>query len=197
MKKTLVMIIVLGLTAISVSRAQGGHVSFQYAISFGTGDLGDYVSKTSFRGAVFEYQRNIGENISAGVEFGWNVFFENKDYDTYTYGSESLSGKQFRYSNNLPMLLTASYILSPDKSLQPYVNLGIGTMYTLRNTDMGVWTWEQTAWHFALKPEIGVLYELSYSVALQATGKYYMGFASGDLETQSYLTLSAGIAFLF
>jgi len=46
---------------------------------------------------------------------------------------------------------------------------------------MGLWRLEEKAWHFALKPEIGLLYQLNPGTALKITGKYYVGFAAGDL----------------
>jgi hypothetical protein len=118
------------------------------------------------------------------------------DYDTYTIETVSLTGVQYRYSNILPMLVTGEYALTLESPLKPYVNLGIGTMYNIRSTDMGLWRVEEKTWHFALKPEIGFLYELSPAAALKVSGKYYVGFAAGGLETQSYFALSAGIAIM-
>ena len=196
MKKTIIYLILLGITIPGMVRAQGSSVSIQYVIGFGAGDLGNYITKTSFRGAVFNYQKSINENLSAGIEMGWNVFYERMDNDTYTIESVSLSGVQYRYSNILPMLVTAQYNLNTENPLKPYVNLGIGTIYNIRTTDMGLWRLEEKAWHFALKPEIGLLYELNPAAALKVSGKYYVGFAAGGLETQSYFALSAGIAFM-
>ena len=197
MKKVIYISIMLCLLIPGIVKAQGGYTAIQYVIGFGAGDLGDYISKPSFRGAVFEYQKSISENVSAGLELGWNVFYEKKDYDTYTIEPASLSGVQYRYSNNFPMLVTAEYNLKPNDFVKPYANLGIGTMYTIRNTDMGIWTLEEKAWHFALKPEIGMLVEVNANAAFKIAGKYYVGFASGDLETQSYFAITGGFAFLF
>jgi hypothetical protein len=174
MKNKVLFIVLLSFAIPGMVQAQSGYASIQYVIGFGTGDLGSFISKASFRGAVFEYQRNINPNLSAGLEIGWNTFYEKKDYDTYTQETVSVSGLQYRYSRNL----------------------GIGTMYTKRDTDMGQWRLAQEAWHFALKPELGLLYELNFSTDLKASAKYYTGFAGGDLESsQSYFAITAGIAF--
>lgn len=79
--------------------------------------------------------------------------------------------------------------------LRHYVNFGIGTMYTQRDTDMGLWRLREVAWHFALKPEVGLLYEINFNTAFKVAAKYYTGFSAGDLETQSNLTISGGFAF--
>ena len=66
----------------------------------------------------------------------------------------------------------------------------------IRATDMGLWRLEQNPWQFAIKPEVGFLYELSYGTSLKVAAKYYHGFAAGDLdEAQGYFSITAGLAF--
>lgn len=175
---------------------QPGYVSFQYATGFGVGDLGEYISAPSFRGTLVEYRKPVQDNLLVGFDLGWNVFYEKLDYATYTIGTESLSGIQYRYQNEIPILISADYLLSIENAFKPYVGLGIGTMYTERSTDMNLYRREQNPWHFAVKPEVGFLYELSYSTSLKFGAKYYYGFKSGNLdEPQGYISISAGLAF--
>jgi opacity protein-like surface antigen len=97
----------------------------------------NYISQPSFRGGLIEYRKAIKDNVLVGVDFGWNVFYEKKDADTYTSGTEALSGVQYRTQNAIPILVSAEYFLSTENALKPYVGLGIGTMYLERSTDMG------------------------------------------------------------
>lgn len=94
------------------------------------------------------------------------------------------------------MLVAADYYLSPGETFNPFVGLGLGTMYSRRNTDMSTYTLEEEAWHFVLRPEAGFIYEVSPDVGLSATAKYYIGFEAGDLPTQSYITLNFGVVFM-
>lgn len=198
MKKLILILAISFIANIGLMKAQDGYTSFQYAIGFGTGDLGDYINKTSFRGFLFEYKKSFGnENIYVGFDLAWNAFYEKMDYDTYTNGNASLSGKQWRYNNQFPMLISADYLLQPDNDLSPYINFGLGTMYSKRRTDMGIYMLEQDAWHFALKPEIGAIYDFGNNSGFKLAAKYYTGFKSGDLETQSYFVISAGLVFKF
>lgn len=197
MRKNIILTIILFLVISCTAFAQRGYTSVEYIIGFATGDLGGYVGKTSFRGAVFEYQRSVNTNVTAGFEVGWSTFYERKDYDTYTIDNQALSGVQYRTSNHVPILVSAEYVLKPDNEIKPYVNLGVGTMYSRRDTDMGVWRLREEAWHFALKPEVGLMYEMNLNTSFNLSGKYYTGFASGDLETQSYFALGAGFIFHF
>ena len=195
MKKIAFILVFAGLVVSGKLSAQGDYTSIQYVMSFGTGDIADYISNASFRGGVIDYHKQLNTNLLAGIEFGWNTFYEKKDYDTYTKGNASLSGIQYRYSNNSPLLVTAEYHLQPENSIKPYANFGLGTMYTKRSTDMGMYRITEDTWHFAIKPELGFMIDLGISSALKIAAKYYIGFGAGDLETQSYLGISAGFAF--
>jgi outer membrane protein len=189
-------IIVFALLIYSLAAAaQNSVTTIQYSMGFGTGDLGSYINKASFRGFIIDYRKMVQPNIGVGVDMGWNVFYEEKPYDTYTSGSNDISGKQFRYNNQFPMLVAADYYLSPGEKINPFAGIGIGTMYSLRNTDMGTWTLEQNAWHFALCPEAGVLLNIKPGLDFSLSAKYYHGFKSGDLSAQSYFALNLGFVF--
>ncbi len=196
--KKIIAIAVFGLMVFSQNAysQQPGYISFQYAISVGTGDLGDFIPATSFRGAVFEYRGAVTDRILLGVDFAWNTFYERQDSDSYTRGTQTVTGTQYRYQNELPILVSADYFFNVENAFRPYAGLGIGTMYTERATDMGIWRLLQNPWHFALKPEVGFLYELSYSTSVKVAAKYYWGTKSGELDAaQSFISLSAGLAF--
>lgn len=175
---------------------QESYVSLQYGVSLGTGDLADYVSKASWRGILLEYRSALKGNLMVGAEVGWNVFYEKKDYDTYTIGTESLSGIQYRTQNVVPVLASADYLFMSDKPLKPYLGLGIGTIYSERATDMGMYRWVENNWQFALKGEAGLLYQLSYTSSVKFAAKYYNGFKTTSLDSQGYFSLSLGMAWV-
>jgi outer membrane protein len=197
MKRVIAIAIICSLFSVTQLFSQvENHISIQYDMSFGTGDLGDYISAPSFRGASAQYRYAVTHNILVGIDAAWNVFYEKKDYDTYTEGTQTLTGVQYRYQNEVPLLVAADYVFNPDKDFQPYIGVGIGTIYSERNTEMGIWVLETNPWQFALKPEVGFMYKISYGSALKLGFKYYSGMG-GDLDTQSYFTISAGFAFGF
>ena len=169
-----------------------------YSMGFASCDLSDFISQASFRGATMEFRKMVQPNIGVGLTFGWNVFYEELSRESYTVGSSTLTGKQFRYSNHFPMLLGGNYYLSPGEQFNPFVGLGIGTIYTRRNTDMNLYTLEQEAWNFALQPEVGFLYTLTDGAAIYVSGRYNQGFKAGnELDAaQSYFTLNVGFSFV-
>lgn len=195
MKKQLLTFFILLCAGISAS-AQSSSFSFQYSMGFGVGDVGDFISSPSFRGATLEWRKYVQPNVTVGIETGWNVFYKALPSDTYTSGNTSLTGKQYRYQNQVPLLAAANYFLKTDEKLKPFVGLGLGTMYSRRNTDMSLYTIEQEAWHFALRPEVGLLYSMSDVTAAYLGVKYYTGFTAGDFDkSQSYLAINVGFVF--
>lgn len=194
--KRIVLSILIAFAAVTISAAQNSYVDVAYSIGFGTGDMGDFIKKASFRGISFDYRYAVQPNIAVGFSAGWNTFYEEKASDTYTVDNASLTGKQYRYSNNVPLLATVTYLLSPDEFFCPYAALGIGTMYARRNTDMNLYTLEQEGWPFVIQPEVGVRLQAADNVGVLVSLKYLNGFKAGDFNSaQSYFTLNVGLAF--
>lgn len=195
MKQILLALIVTS-ASINIAMAQNSYVDVAYSIGFATGDMGDFIKKASFRGISFDYRYAVQPNIAIGFNLGWNTFYEEKGSDTYTVDNASLTGKQYRYSNNVPMLATGTYLFSPDEFFCPYAALGIGTMYVRRNTDMNLYTLEQEGWPFVLQPEVGVRLQTADNVGILVSLKYLNGFEAGDFDSgQSYLSLNLGFSF--
>jgi len=196
MKRIYYIIIAIFLLGATTIQAQRSRTYMTYAVGFGMGDLGDYISTPSWRGASLDFYHMMNPNVGIGGSVAWNVFYEEKDYDTYTEGTASLTGKQYRYSNHVPMLANVNYYFSPEDKLIPFIGLGTGVMFTRRNTDMNIYTVEQEAWNFTLEPQIGFEINNSFTSGLTVILKYYSGFQAGDLEEgQSYLSLNVGWVF--
>jgi outer membrane protein len=197
MKKIIALVIFCSLVSVTSIFSQAeNHLSIQYDMSFATGDMGSYISAGSFRGASAQYRYAVTDNILVGMDAAWNVFYEKKDYDSYTSGTQTLTGIQYRYQNQVPLLAAIDFVFMSEKKFQPYLGLGLGTMYSERSTQMGIWYVEENPWQFALKPEAGLMYNMATGSALKLGFKYYAGMG-GDLGTQGYFTISLGFAFKF
>lgn len=194
MKKIFLAIALIGLFAVSQVKAQESFFAIEYSVGFGMGDTKDFVNTVSWRGMAFEYRYFVQPAVGVGFETGYNLFYEKKPYATYTQGTKSLSGTQFRYLHMVPILGTLNYHFKPDTSTDPYVGLGLGTLYANRDVDMGMYSLNQDAWQFALRPEIGVLIS-TYNADFIVAAKYMMGFKTSNMDANNYFTINLGIAF--
>ena len=128
MKKIFIAICTLMVFGLTTIQAQT-KTSLTYGIGFGMGDLGDFISQPSFRGATVDFRQMTNDKMGIGFSLGWNVFYEEKSSDTYTFENQSLTGKQYRYSNHIPMLASFDYYLTAGQKINPFIGLGTGVMY--------------------------------------------------------------------
>lgn len=196
MNKRIIALYLLIVASCGMALAQS-YTTVSYSMSVPAGSISDFISQPSFRGIAIDYRSLVYANLGVGFSAGWNVFYEALDYDTYTIDNVSVSGKQYRYSNHVPLLAAADYFLQPGEAFNPFVGIGIGTMYSRRNTDMNLYTYELDAWNFALQPQVGFNYTLNNRSALTVMARYYQGFAAGQIEgDQSFFSLNVGFTFM-
>jgi opacity protein-like surface antigen len=170
----------------------GSSFGLTYSISFPMGDLHDYISKTSFRGIEMEYNYHLKRTMSLGIATGWNTFYERVEQKTYTDGTASITGVQYRYTNTVPILLTGRYIKAGSGKAEPFLGVGIGTLYADRATDFGLYRISRDAWQFCVAPELGVILKSDRGVAGLISARYYSAFDASNLSGQPYISLNIG-----
>lgn len=189
-------VLFLFLIAASTSGFAQTLTSVEYSMGFGTGNMKEFITPASFRGFTFDLRKMVQPNVGVGIELGWNVFYDELSNDVYSIGNVSYSGKQYRYDNKFPMLVSADYYFKPGEQINPFVGFGLGTVFSMRTTDMGQYRFEDEGWHFAIKPEAGVLIEVNPSLGVSLTAKYYYGFETSDFGPQGYFALNFGLVFM-
>jgi opacity protein-like surface antigen len=196
MKKRIIFIVMLAAGVfISPFVSAQSSTSVLYSIGIPMGALKDHTNNVSGRGTTIEYQKFIKPNISVGVNFAYSVFYEEKPYGSYNMGTATLTGYQYRYNNLFPMLVNGQYHFLSEGMIKPYLGLGIGTVYNLRNTDMGTWTIEENNWHFLMSPEAGVVINVSPYVGIKVNAKYDNAFKISEADGFANLNFNFGVVF--
>lgn len=198
--KNLYIILFLFISATTQSVAQIGesYLTLHYSTALGLGSTHDGISKLSFRGASFEYKKFVASDLVAvGLDLNWNVLYEKKSYDTYTYGSTSLSGTQYRSLNVLPFMATFDYFFADeDHVVQPFIGLGVGPVHTIENVDMGLYRYNTKDWHMGLKPQVGLWYYLNETTKLSVSSEFLYAFKTAETAKRELLTFNIGFAFI-
>ncbi len=189
MKKILFLLLVSGVFTVPAFAQHS--FSMQYSMGFG-GTINNFITSTSLRGATFEYKIYPDPSFSIGLDAGWNHFYERHAFDTYTSGNTSYSGVQFRYADAVPIYITGNYYFSPGNKVNPFLGVGVGTIYLSRYLDMGIFRITEDEWHFGVKPEGGALVNLSPDMDLILSLRYNKAFATTDTADQSYMTFNIG-----
>jgi len=193
--KKLFFLLIVSLCMHGLFAQRHGVFILSYPIGFPMGDLKDYISNTSFRGINLEFGKEVKPNLIAEIETGWNVFYQEQPQDVYTEGTASISGKQFRYTNSVPIIAGAKWVLKSKNNLIPYAGLGLGTMYSDRSTDFGLYRISTDAWQFCIRPELGITFKSRNGPSAMLGVKYYSSFNSSELDGQSFLTINIGVVF--
>jgi opacity protein-like surface antigen len=198
MKKKYIFILAIMIASVSGIKAQTELTSFQYSMGFTNGDFKDFIERTSYRGVSFDYRKLLNDaHVGVGMDISWNVFDEKMNYASYTDGTSTLSGVQFRYVGALPILAMADYYFKPGEDLNPFIGVGVGTVYTHNDVDMGLYVAQRDAWHFAVKPEAGLILKVNPEMGIMLVAKYFNAFSTDDVAARNYLTVNVGLAWGF
>ena len=197
MKKIYLIFLLILFCATSQINAQRNIFAFQYSVGYTSGDFNNFIDRVSGNGMSLTYHNLVRDEFGLGFEIGYNHFWEEKDYATYNRETVSLSGKQYRYCFAVPLLFSLSYYANPGETVNPYVSFGIGTEYTRNDLQMGLYTIYDDVWHFAIRPEVGVILSAGSGAGVIISAKYYDAMKSGDIGKRSYFTTNIGLAWTY
>lgn len=191
MKLKLYMLI--GFLVVSLSTIAQEKYSLNYVIAFPTGKTADFIGKTSFRGVGFDYTHMMNNEWGLGVSAGLQTFYEDTGERTTTSGTETITANRYHYINSIPVYATGSYFFNESETFTPFASLGLGFMYNRQEQDLGLYTIEDDAWQFSVRPEIGFEYEVNYGWGIRTAFRYNYAAKAGDLEGLSHFAIAVGI----
>jgi opacity protein-like surface antigen len=199
MKKTLTVVALL-LLAASLGFGQGYVGGFNYQVSFPLSNMKDFIGKTSWVGFGIEGRKFVKPSLSLGVSFQWNAFREevrNKAFPGIPtpYDEGGVVIDHNRDTKAYPLLATAHFYLRNNDRYIPYAGVGIGAIRVHQSAETSLDTFSRDEWLLGLAPEIGFIARLGEDFGLLASIKYYHGFKSGEMPSQSFFTV--GIGFLW
>lgn len=179
--------------------AQENTVSTQYTISFPVDDTKSFIDRTSFRGVTFDFRHHVTNTVAIGGMTGWYTFYQETAAETYTpeEGQSSITGKQFRYINSLPLLFSAHYYLAPKEYISPFGSLAAGVTYNRQDIWVGPYGNEIDHWQFTIAPEIGVRFAADADFWGYLSARYSRCFKTTELDTHSYISLNIGLMYQY
>lgn len=184
-------------TLLSISvYSQGILIKLNYAPSLPMGSTADFTGNFSGRGYNIEFFRMTDNQKGFGAEIGNSRFFEEVANQTINSGSVAVHGNQFRSISITPLLLQYIFIFNKTGPIRPYVTFGAGLGINTQRIDMGVFVEKIQSNQFTIKPELGMMYELSDYVAVKLSGKYYQSFENSAMNSQSMLGINIGFVML-
>ena len=200
MKKIKIVIIILLAGVINTS-AQRGELRMTAGIAGATpsGDFKNVVDKTSLRGADVTILYGINDKFSAGLNIGFQDFYQKFPRSVYKLSDGSdISAVLTNSIQTLPILATAKYSFLPQARVQPYATAGVGGAIVLSKQYIGEYPNETNKFSFAAKPGVGVYipFRKQGEVGVNLGVNYnYIAYKQDDISNLSYIGFTIGIGF--
>jgi hypothetical protein len=171
-------------------------MGFSYSMGFATGDYKDFVGEASFRGFDFTALWPVYKALYIGPAFGYNLFYEERDRETYELSSSSaITAQLYRYSDYwTTSLVTRYFFLEPNAIARPYAGVRLGFAALLNTTLVADLSSQTGPTGFLLTPEAGVV--LRMSDVISGSIAYLYNFSTADssgFENLSYGALQFGL----
>ena len=198
MKKNILwLIVMLVLTAGNVF-AQKWYGIVNYQMATPLGDTKEYTNEFSFRGWGLEFRKTVSPGVTAGIAFGWNVFYERTN-ELIRLGGDTdgaIYGLQDRYINALSFMLNShKYFGNRDGGF--FAGINAGGAYMLQRLAIGIYEFDNNQWQWGAAPEVGFRFLLKGNSVLILNAKYYYYF-NGELANGldvNHQFISFGIGF--
>lgn len=191
--KIIISLIMLVFAVPGQNSTAQNHMLLCYDWALPAGNTKEYISTSSARGGIMEFAHNLSDEISLGLKAGLQTFYEMRDEDLYTEDNISIYGKQERYINSFPVLVSARYKLIRGRRTIPYAGLALGAYFFEMRTDMGLYNiTNDKMWSVGFQPEAGLLIGLTDNLRLNISTKYNHIFKNSSIDSQGYYSLSIG-----
>jgi len=163
-----------------------------YNTAVGLGDTHDFAPNFSFLGFSFDWRARVTDNFWPGLSLSWQSLY-GKEQKTLSYANTTFTGTIATSLNVFPMLATGNYYFMTDpRGVRPYAGLGVGAFAVEHRLDVGIWTVNDTSWHFGLAPEIGAVLPTG-TARLVVSTKFNYGFATDRWDPLMYLNFNVGV----
>jgi hypothetical protein len=160
-----------------------------------TANTHDFTPSYSFRGVGLEW-RWVHGSTSVGLNAAWNVM-DDERIELASVGGVDITGKQFRYVNAWPIMLSAHLYMGKPEGARAYLGVNGGTYYIERVVDVGTFEVKDHNWHGGVAPELGFAVPVRNGMgntAFFVSARYNYAFAAGDAPYQSWLSVHVGFA---
>lgn len=187
---------VLAVSPVDRSSGLAGRNEFAgtYIISAATAGTHDFISNASFLGFGLDWGHYINDRASVGFSLRWNRFYQEDDRATYDVENATITGKQYKSINMLPLFPRAKLdLVAGQSNIVPYVQIGLGPMYGQKYRSIGNYNYNDFGWQFGFAPEVGIALRSVYgSTGALFSVRYDAGLGSDAFPAYSAFNFSIG-----
>ena len=184
------VLLLLLLTLAPPAGAGQREFGVSWNIAMPLGDTADFTKNLSLRGITVDYHAFRSHTTSWGLNVGWTVFTENPD-DTLVGDGYAITGQRWNYINAVPIYVSGFHYWGQKRQTSYFAGANLGAVWAEYRTTVGLYNFQDQAWHFAVAPEIGMRLPMSSFLGFISL-RYHLLMKSGEIDTQSWLELRIG-----
>ena len=195
-------VLLAALVFASPARAQSRPFmgTFTYSTAMPVGYASDFVDQFSWLGFMFEGDWFFSPQMSLGLATGWQEIYDESS-GTYEIESGAYTGRTYRHLGIFPLLMRGRYWLGKEgTAFRPFVGGGLGTYRVRQTFDFGIFTTDETQWHFGLAPEVGVALVTARRLAWTFNARYNYAVKAGDYvggeQAWAYWAFAFGVGYV-
>lgn len=176
-------------------------VSAKYGVAVPLGGQAAYINKTSPANLVLEGQWNFPNQLSVGVQTGYQYNQQRLPRSVVQVGDETVSAIQTRTLTTIPALATIAYhFTDAGAAIRPYVQVGAGGAYVDYSNFYGTLIDRKAKLSGAVAPSIGLKVfggrDKGLGGDIQAQYQHVF-FNYNEVNSSASLLLSAGLTYRF
>ena len=190
--------VLTGFSQSAVAQTKPLHLDVNYNYSMPISAFkSDLVSNNSPRGFMAGINYSFTDNLSAGIEFGFQDYYQQYPRALYPLGkTQEVSAVLTNSIQTTPVLLSAKYFPLPASFIKPYVSLGAGGNIIDFNQYLGEFGNGQTSIGFRAQGGLGILIPFGkfHSSGFNIGANYdYAPYNKNGYKDLNSVNLQAGI----
>lgn len=185
------------LGAAAFSQQGTWRLNLNYGAAFPGGNMKILFNDASLRGWSGAVLYCATDQLSVGLQAGFQDFYHKKDRAVYNEDGSDISAVITHSVQTMPLMLKGQYRFTTEGRIQPFAGLGVGANLVQYRKFYGQFSENNTKIGLAAQPELGVSIPVGRgNTALQVAGGYnLMPYKFGDADGLNSTYLKAGITF--
>lgn len=194
-KLAFVSLMLLCLGASSQQRSLKLDVNYKAAMP--VGNFKNLTDKASFNGWEAAIMYGVTDQVSIGVQTGFQDFYQKYGRQVFHSGGRDLSAVISNSVQVMPLLLKGKYTFTQSRMVQPFVGLGVGGNLVQYTKYYGQFTDARSKFGFMAQPEIGLHMPVGKTkrAGVHIAAAYnYAPFTYNDADGLDHTSLKAGVS---
>ena len=166
-----------------------------YKVAMPLGNFRDLTDKTSFNGWDAALMYGINNQISVGLQSGFQDFYQKFPRQVYHGQGTDISAVITNSIQTIPLLLKGKYLFTENGPVQPFAALGLGGTLVQYNKYYGQFSDSRSAFGFTAQPEVGVHIPVARNIGINIAAAYnYVPVKVLDADGLHHASVKAGIS---